>query len=131
MDLEQLKKCGVIDDDHDWGYQIRVVNNELYSGKFMILENSKSGSMHYHKKKKETFIVLCGKVMIGYLIPSDHYEPEDDPHTCAITSEYGPGSKITMERKQAHLMWAKEYPAVILEIATHDDDSDTYRIRQS
>ncbi len=119
----------IIDGNHKWGYQIRFVNEDEYCGKLLVLENSKSSSFHYHKNKKETFRILLGKVMIGYLIPSDFYEPEDDPHTVAITSEYGIGSKITMDRRQAHVMWASEYPAVILEVSTHDDDLDTYRIR--
>lgn len=129
IDIEKLKKKFSIDPDHGWGYQMKIVNEPEYCGKFLVLENSKSGSLHYHKKKKETFIVLEGRVMIGYKIPSDYYEPEDDPHTVAITSEYGPGSKITFVQRQAHVMWAKEYPTVILEVSTHDDDNDTYRIR--
>lgn len=126
--LATLREKMTCDDDHAWGYQIRMVNEPEYCGKFLVLENKKSGSFHYHKLKKETFIVLTGKVMIGYKLPSDEYEPEDDPHSYPLTSEYGTGSLITFVPRQAHGMWARETPCIILEVSTHDDDSDTYRI---
>lgn len=126
-DLHESGKV-VVDDQHDWGYQLRLVNEPEYCGKLLVLENRKSGSLHYHRIKKETFVVLEGSVMIGYKIPSDEYEPEDDPHTYPCISEYGVGSKITFVQRQAHFMWAKTSRAVILEVSTHDDDADTYRI---
>jgi D-lyxose ketol-isomerase len=113
---------------HKWGYEIELENNELYCGKLLILENGECSSLHYHKDKQETFIVLSGKVRLVYCIPSDCYEPDDDPYIMGICSEYIVGSKITLARKQLHQFWATQYPAIILEVSTHHDDRDTYRV---
>ena len=54
--IEALKNSGkvIVDEDHDWGYQLRFVNNDEYCGKFLVLDNQTPGSFHYHIKKKET-----------------------------------------------------------------------------
>lgn len=116
--VEALKNSGrvIVDEDHDWGYQLRFVNEPEYCGKLMVLTNSKKGSFHFHHKKKETFIILFGVVTIC----NENYG----------SMTFTPGDLYTFDPNVAHLMWATEYPAVILEVSTHDDDSDTYRIKE-
>lgn len=129
IDTTVLKESDgiTVDDNHKWGYELRLVNTPLYCGKLIVLDNSYPSSLHYHKDKTETFIVLAGRAMIVYWIPSDSYEPEDDPHNTGICGEYGPGSIITMEKKQMHRFWTKDIPTLLLEVSTHHEDSDTYR----
>ena len=112
-----------IDDDHEWGYQLRMVNNDMYSGKLLVLENTTPGSMHYHKNKTETFIVLMGTVGLRGRINHDGGMKE------AIDRVMKPGDRIDLPPLSRHQMWNVETStAVILEVATHDDDDDTYRV---
>lgn len=99
-----------VDDDHDWGYQLRFVNEE-YCGKLLVLTNGDPGSRHYHKLKKETFIVLSGMACIK---------------TENGAMFYSPGGQITFQPGEWHEMWAAKFPTVILEVSTHDEDSDTH-----
>ena len=140
IDIKALKNSGkvLVDDYHLWGYQLRFVNTEKYCGKFLVLENSTPGSLHYHKIKKETFIVLKGKVyLVGYEHRKhDEYYQDEAPLFC---NQYGVGETITIPEWCIHQMqlvinpdvdFAKQY-AVILEVSTHDDDSDTYRVQEA
>lgn len=118
IEIDLVKLKNKVDDDHDWGYQIRFVNEPEYCGKFLVLENTTKGSLHYHKIKKETFIVLCGEVVIS----TPHYLPERG--LSSIFSKAG--GIFTIPPKTPHDMKAAVTPCVILEVSTHDDDDDTY-----
>lgn len=117
MDIcEQLKRCrcleGFIDEDHLWGYQLRFINNELYAGKFLVFTNFDHGSLHVHKDKDETFVVLVGEIFV-------------QGNWGRICLKQGESLRVDPERE--HEMWAKSLPCVVLEVSTHDDDEDTYR----
>jgi quercetin dioxygenase-like cupin family protein len=120
IDLDELREKSrvEVDNNHDWGYQLRLVNNDKYCGKFMVLTNVKRGSDHYHKDKQETFIVLSGQV---------HVEIDNDSGVGWMTLCVG--DKVTIEPGEKHLMQAVEVPSIILEVSTHDDDNDTYRVQ--
>lgn len=113
---------------HKWGYEKWLVNEDEYCGKLIVLDKKVVSSFHYHKKKKETFIVLSGKIRIGHLLISSEYEPEDDPHEYPLWNDYIIGDKVTFVPMEAHFFSAIDIPSVILEISTHHEDSDTYRI---
>lgn len=124
VDIEKLKNSGkfTIDDDHDWGYQIRMVNEPPakrnksgYCAKYIVLENDEKGSQHFHGRKTETFTVLSGEVMI--------YMDFDGE----LLKE---GDSITLIPGERHQMQAWKFPAIVLETSTHDEDSDTYIIEE-
>ena len=123
--VEALKNSGnvIVDDNHEWGYQLRFVNEDEYCGKLLILENRKPGSLHYHKVKKETFIVLFGKVFIhGYKVVCECTN-------IAYSNVVKEGEIVTLEPYMVHEMVNMlDDISVILEVSTHDDDSDTYRV---
>lgn len=131
--LAQLRETNECDDYHDWGYQIRMVNNDKYCGKLLVLENKWRSSYHYHKVKQETFIVLVGHVFL-YL----EHEGLGEERTgslagycekaVAVTLE--PGQQYTIDPTDRHWMRMSGASkiAVILEVSTHDDDEDTYRL---
>ena len=112
--IEALKNSGKVrvDEDHDWGYQLRFVNEAEYCGKILVLTNFEHGSHHKHSVKDETFVVLCGELF--------------------IQGEWGrvlkrPGAVATFRHNDDwadHEMWAKSLPCVIMEVSTHDDDND-------
>jgi D-lyxose ketol-isomerase len=121
IDMLEVGRCKAVgmDDNHDWGYQLRLVNWEKYCGKFLVLTNNKVGSIHYHKEKTETFITLSGKVVLDI---------KRGPTADVERTILGVGEQATLFPSHLHQMWAKEAPAVVLEVSTHDDDSDTYRL---
>jgi hypothetical protein len=38
-----------------WGREVWIVNNETYCGKILYITAGKTGSLHYHRHKTETF----------------------------------------------------------------------------
>lgn len=113
--LELLKTSGRVnvDEDHEWGYQLRFVNEPEYCGKLLILENTVPGSLHHHPLKKETFIVLQGRVAMfrgnkGVMVMN-------------------PGDTCTFLPGELHQMWALTVSSIIMEVSTHDSDDDIVR----
>ena len=43
--------------DKAWGYELWIVNHELYCGKLLVFEKGKKFSMHYHLIKEESWYV--------------------------------------------------------------------------
>jgi mannose-6-phosphate isomerase-like protein (cupin superfamily) len=103
-----------IDYDHDWGYQVRMVNTDKYAAKLLVMTNSTPSSLHHHADmKEETFVVLSGKVQV---------ELPDGKHTL------NPGDIVRIPHFITHRISAPDGEAVILEVSTHDDDAYTFRI---
>lgn len=117
VDIDALRHSSqvIVDDAHDWGYQLRFVNEAEYCGKMLVLTNGTSGSLHYHEKKKESFVVLHGVVWVGW---------KDGTGIMLYR-----GDSVTIPRRRAHRMARQcSDPSIILEVSTHDDDNDTYRV---
>lgn len=146
LELAQLDSI-IKDDLHDWGFQLRLVNEPEYSCKFLVLTNTIPGSLHFHHHKKETFMVLAGAVDltlgesgsrtpgsadsvcrgVGANLGAKLPDPQVKP---AKLSTLYMGDSATIEPNVAHRMIARRVPAIILETATHDDDLDTYRLKE-
>ena len=111
INIPALKKePGVsVDEAHDWGYQVRLVNNERYCAKFLVLTNGTHGSLHSHSLKDETFIVLSGEVFLKF------------GKSVGLLKV---GDQIRLEPGVPHERWAQVIPSVVLEVSTHDDDLD-------
>ena len=104
-----------VDANHKWGRELRLVNG-IYCGKLLELSvPGCPGSLHFHKNKTESFVVLSG--MVHILTP-------DSDITEAI---YYPGNVLTLIPGQRHQFWAVTNPALLLEVSTPHKDSDTYR----
>lgn len=114
LDLDALRNCCEVDDAHEWGYELRLVNEPEYCGKLLILDSKESSSLHYHKEKKETFIVLAGTVFV--------VSPK-------VSGYFGTGETVTIWPRERHSFQVVDNTrAVILEVSTHHEDSDTYRV---
>lgn len=104
-----------VDADHKWGRELRLVNG-IYCGKLLELTEPRVyGSLHHHKNKTESFVILSGNVEI--YCPDSHC-------TKAI---YSPGHVLTLKPGQKHQFRAIGHPALLLEVSTPHSDSDTYR----
>lgn len=113
LELLKTSGCVKVDEDHEWGFQLRFVNEKEYCGKLLILENTTPGSLHSHSEKKETFIVLQGRVAMfrggkGVLVMN-------------------PGDTCTFLPREKHQMWALNIISVIMEVSTYDSDEDITR----
>jgi len=107
---------------HRWGYERWIVNEGEYCAKLLVLENGEYSSKHYHSEKKETFIVLGGRVLLHRWYGDDSSDSEGE--TMKVSDMATIPSGIT------HKFRGIETPAVILEVSTHHDDGDTYRVEE-
>ncbi len=102
-----------------WGVEKWLVNNEMYCGKFLILHPDKATSIHCHKEKHETFHVLEGQFEILFLSTV-----EKAIHKVLAVK----GDTYEVPPHVYHSVKGLDYNNVILEISTHHDDNDSYRI---
>ncbi len=97
-----------------WGGEYWVVNRD-YCGKKLALNKGFRCSMHYHKKKDETFYVIKGKVLMELGLKKWVLNIGDAVHIPV-------GAK--------HRFTGIE-DAEIIEFSTHHEEEDSYRVTQS
>ena len=96
---------------HEEGLGILVrVNEPEYCSKFLTLKAGQECPLHYHKLKKETFFVLSGEVRLWA-----------DGQIAMLT----PGEQFTILPGVKHTFRSLG-GAVIEEVSTHDENSDSY-----
>lgn len=98
-----------------WGYEKWLENNEKYCSKIMGLNKGYQCSLHYHKIKDETFLVTKGHIRMEVGEEILHMR---EGHFVRIT----PG---TLHRFRG--LEDSEF----LEISTHHEEEDSYRIEES
>jgi quercetin dioxygenase-like cupin family protein len=101
-----------------WGRERWLCNNEEYCGKLLEFDSGSKFSMHYHIKKRESFYVLKGFLVLTFF----NLENADMKSQNLLE-----GQVIEIPRNVPHQIEAKE-DSVIIEISTHHEDSDSYRI---
>lgn len=103
-----------------WGSEYWVVNTENYCLKVLIVQPGYQCSLHRHSVKDETFIVLFGEVNL---------EQRD--------VRGFPSSEILRVGDQRHIAprtlhrFGSVDGAVLMEVSTHHEDADSYRITES
>ncbi len=102
--------------DKVWGQEVWLVNETEYCLKILEIKAGAAGSLHYHRIKKETFILQKGKILLqigneGYLLGKD-IKP------------------MTINPKTPHRIIGIE-DSLILEVSTHHDDADVERLEPS
>ncbi len=105
--------CLVKEVPKSWGKEVWMANTELYCGKLLILEKGKSCSLHLHKIKDETFYIYSGKVLMKI---------EEGGRVMNA------GDAVLIKPETKHKFTGLEN-SVIIEISTHHEDSDSYRIK--
>jgi D-lyxose ketol-isomerase len=91
------------------GLVVRI-NEPEYCSKWLTLYAGQKCVRHYHKLKKETFFVLSGDVTIDIDVERIHLAP---------------GDSYTLAPGTPHAFWS-EAGAVVEEVSTHDENSDSY-----
>ena len=99
-----------------WGKELWIVNCLEYCGKLLSLSKGALSSLHFHKEKKETFYALKGQVALTIAGKDYMLSPFSRPKT--------------IKPLQVH-SFRGITDATILEISTHHDDSDVFRLSGS
>jgi mannose-6-phosphate isomerase-like protein (cupin superfamily) len=112
-----------------WGYELWIENNNLYCGKHLHVLPGKLCSVHYHKNKKETFYVIGGELHLqcSTILTEDNWKSGR-----WINIFLKKGQSFTINPMTAHRFTANtNEPCDFIEISTHHDDDDSYRIIES
>jgi mannose-6-phosphate isomerase-like protein (cupin superfamily) len=101
-----------------WGYEVIIVNNDLYCGKILHFKAGAKFSMHFHMKKRETWYVTSGEFVFRWI---------NTENADVIEEVLKPGDTITNFVGDPHQIWCKE-EGDIFEVSTTHFDSDSYRV---
>jgi mannose-6-phosphate isomerase-like protein (cupin superfamily) len=105
--------------DKTWGSESWYHNSDRLCMKELRIATGKSCSLHYHILKEEIFRVLVGKVQIE-LIDTKTGRKE--------TKILRVGESVLVVPNTPHRLTAMDGDALMLEMSTHHEDSDSYRI---
>jgi mannose-6-phosphate isomerase-like protein (cupin superfamily) len=98
-----------------WGNEKWLENNEKYCCKVLSVKKGYQCSLHYHKKKDETFVVTSGHIRLELGKEVLHLRP---------------GAFIRIPPRTKHRFTGIE-DSLIMEVSTHHDEADSYRLEKS
>ena len=102
----------------DWGWELWIVNNDLYCGKILFLKAGHWCSHHYHRVKDEVLYVNEGAiVMASDTLPGSQLRYD--------LMTVGTGWHVVPNTPHQMYAIADTY---IYEFSTHHEDSDSYRL---
>jgi D-lyxose ketol-isomerase len=106
-----------------WGYEKHIVNNELYCGKILVaMPNGMACSVHYHKKKTETFHILRGHLHLQLFSLERRLQEQ---------TVLNAGDSLTLAPLTPHRFWAADELCEFIEFSTTDAPEDSYRLIDS
>jgi mannose-6-phosphate isomerase-like protein (cupin superfamily) len=101
-----------------WGNEFIFATNEHYCGKLLNFKTDSKFSMHFHKEKDETWLVLSGKFLVKYIDLADASQHE---------VELLPGNIWRNKPLFPHQLICVEEGSLI-EVSTADSVEDNYRV---
>ena len=107
-----------------WGTE-EIIHNKEHCVKIMKLKSGYEVSSHLHFNKKESFILISGSLVI---------ETIDQKGILTTTTLTQPLESFTLDNGVPHTFYCpddQEEDTVFLEASTHDESTDSYRIRPS
>jgi len=107
-----------------WGKEFWIVNNQDYCGKILVINKQHRCSIHYHKIKKETFLVVSGEILLEVLDPA--MMDSDEQKFIFV-----PGMSITINPYVKHRFTGMAEVSEIIEFSTRHYEQDSYRITKS
>jgi histidinol phosphatase-like enzyme/mannose-6-phosphate isomerase-like protein (cupin superfamily) len=101
-----------------WGNEYIIVNDvHGYCCKLLEVQPNYQCSLHHHKNKHETFVVLAGVLCLEY---------------CGEIGFYYVGDSIEIMREEDHRFWTPiDHPCWFMEVSNYSDDKDCYRMEES
>lgn len=128
-----------------WGWERWIVNKPEYCGKLLFIAKDRHLSLHYHKKKDETFYLQSGEIRLFYFDDlAKLQEAIDEARECYTDGHRGeiiwnsvlqvcdsivlkPGDNFHIPVGRAHSMWARR-DSELYEFSTFHEESDSYRL---
>ena len=104
-----------------WGSEKWIVNNESYCGKILYFKSGKKCSWHYHKLKRETFLIQSGRLLVKFSF-NDEVEKADQVVLF-------PGDSFEVPQGLRHQMLAIE-ETFLIEFSTQHFEEDSYRLER-
>lgn len=108
-----------------WGAELWVHNDEKYCGKILRFDAGKKCSLHYHRRKTETFYLQSGRLVI--ITAKMHEGGSFIDHKTLRLSVMGPGDSQEIPIGTVHQMLALE-DSELIEFSTQHFDEDSYRL---
>ncbi len=103
-----------------WGFEDWIVNSALYCGKILSINKGKRCSLHYHKLKTETMLVVEGLVRMDF-----RRQDQEELDSVLLSS----GDVFHIEPGLLHRFTAIEQ-SVIHEFSTQHFEEDSIRIEK-
>ena len=104
-----------------WGHELIHESNDQYCMKELhFYKEGHKSSMHFHKNKTETWVIMEGKIQIEFMDMSD-----SSTHVTIMEKGY----VITIPPMKPHQVTCLEDNTVVMESSSKDESSDNYRIR--
>ena len=107
--------------DKSWGSETWFVNNHLYCGKMLKVDQNKwtsEGRFHYHKQKDETFFVLQGLLQVDFVTLDNEF--------FSVSLRAGQAFRI-LPNMRHRFTALNEEGCVMIETSTTHRDEDSYR----
>lgn len=103
-----------------WGREEILVNTDQYCFKRLVFDlEGATTSMHFHAIKDETFFVEKGSFRLDLI---------NTRTGTACFVEMEKGEHMRIDPLLPHKLTALEDDSVMIEVSTHDDPSDSYRV---
>lgn len=106
-----------------WGTEY-IITNHTYCMKAMKVLPGAQCSLHFHREKEETFLLVRGNLTVTYY----------KPNGLKVTLELKPSDSVSIPRCMPHTFSVpkdQEEPSIFIEASTPDDPSDSYRLNKS
>ena len=100
-----------------WGSETWLVNTPLYCAKILTLKKGKRCSLHYHKVKTETMLVVEGRVLMLFGASQDSLQ----------SMELGVGDVFHISPGLLH-QFEGISDSIIHEFSTEHFESDSFRL---
>ncbi len=104
-----------------WGFELWIVNNDLYCGKLLSFDEGKCCSWHFHSIKDEVLLLNSGSLKVLY--------SDQDDISLAQEVMLFPGDAFHVPVGLRHRMIALE-KSEVYEFSTHHEDSDSHRLQR-
>jgi len=117
----------------DWGYELWIANGSEYCGKKLFILNGRKFSIHFHRKKLETFFCASGMGEVWHAQLPDDLKNNDLPSLFnwweknKVVSYLRQGDIFHVPRLMVHRVVANT-DLTIFEFSTQHFDDDSYRI---
>jgi mannose-6-phosphate isomerase len=101
-----------------WGHEEIFADTPDYCGKLLCFKTLAASSLHLHRYKTETWRCLSGEFVI------DRVDPVT---TETATVAFRPGDVFHLPAMTIHRLSCLT-EGVVIEVSTHDDENDNYRV---